>query len=65
MAHKPLAVLNVRSAPRGSKKGWPTVSAQLSPDVFDRFEKLRLQKRKARGDVVADAIEKYLALEAA
>lgn len=65
MTHKSLAVLSVPRAQRGDKKGWPTLTGQVRPETFERFERLRSRKGKHRSDAVAEAIEQYVERNAA
>ena len=50
----------LQPAKRGDKKGWPTVSGQVPPKVFERLEAVIAASGKARTDAVREAVELYL-----
>lgn len=59
MTRNHLAVLKVPHARRGSKKGWPTWTGQVTPDLNARL--MELLGARHRGDLVAEALEQYVA----
>lgn len=58
--------ISLQTAARGSKKGWPTRTTQLPPDLDARLSDLA-HRRMARGepfretDLLREAVEAYLA----
>lgn len=60
MANSTLKAHKLPVAPRGSKRGWPTVSGQVTPETFGRLEQLVLRTGLHRSSLVAEAVEQYL-----
>lgn len=66
MAPRHLKLTNLQVAPRGSKKGWPTRTVQLPPELDARLSALQ-GLRAAKGqpyretDLLREAVEAYLA----
>lgn len=50
----------LRSAPRGSKKGWVPVTTELPPDEHEAFLRICARRRVARTDLAREAIEKLI-----
>lgn len=63
--HKPLQPPKLRRARSGSKRGWPTVTGQVAPEVYVRFEALSQSENRWSSDLVAEAIELLLDKKAA
>lgn len=53
---KSLASKKMRSAPRGSKKGWVPVTAKIPPQMAERLEHLETVRGTLRTDLVQEAI---------
>jgi predicted DNA-binding protein len=52
-------------APKGSKRDWIGVSAQLPPETHERLLRLAEKEVKRRTDLVREAIEELLDRKAA
>lgn len=63
MPHKTIEPVNVQPAKRGSKRGWPAVSGQIESETHIKLVAIGLAKRMAKTDLVAEAIEQYVARE--
>ena len=64
MADKTLPLI-VRPAPRGSKKDWCVVTADIPPATLQKLDELAIRRGSYRGPLIHEAIEKYLAAQAA
>lgn len=63
MEDKELRPRKVKSAPRGSKKGWRVVSGQVPPDTRDAFDRQLEAREIQETDAVREAVEQWLGLE--
>lgn len=60
MAGNSLTPQNLASSPRGSKKGWPTIAGQVSPEVERMLAHLEVARGIRRTDAVREAVEALL-----